>query len=118
MPQKPRRTDWVARRVVPDAVTTPQGRFHVVKSGETGIAIAQAYGLPWREIIALNNLQEPFLLRVGQRLRLSAAPQPTQTLEDRARAFDVTIDDVVTGGQPAAGRSTPGSAETPSALPA
>jgi murein DD-endopeptidase MepM/ murein hydrolase activator NlpD len=98
------RTDWVARKVVPDAITTPQGRFHVVKSGETGIAIARAYGVTWSQLIALNQLAEPFVLKVGQRLRLPALPPVTtaQTLEERARAFDISIDDVMTGGQPAA----------------
>jgi murein DD-endopeptidase MepM/ murein hydrolase activator NlpD len=121
------RTDWVARRVVPDAVTTPQGRFHIVKSGETGIAIARAYGVRWSEIIALNGLTEPFLLRVGQRLRLSPSPSPVvrpapppQTLEERARAFDISIDDVMTGGQPAANGAVtaPAGAERPTTLPA
>ncbi len=98
------RTDWVARKVVPAAITTPQGRFHVVKSGETGIAIARAYGVTWSQLIALNQLAEPFVLKVGQRLRLPALPPVTtaQTLEERARAFDISIDDVMTGGQPAA----------------
>ena len=111
------RTDWVARRVVPAAIVTPQGRFHAVKAGETGIAIARAYGLAWRDLIALNQLREPFVLAVGQRLRL---PAPTRTLEQRARAFDISIDDVMTGGQPAAGRSTKGAAADtpPAALPA
>lgn len=100
----PPRTDWVARRVVPAAITTPQGRFHVVKAGETGIAIARAYGVTWSQLIALNQLAEPFVLKVGQRLRLPALPPVTtaQTLEERARAFDISIDDVMTGGQPAA----------------
>ena len=81
----PARTDWVARRVVPTAIVTPEGRFHAVKAGETGIAIARAYGLAWRDLIALNKLQEPFVLRVGQRLRL--APAEGQDLLDQvARA--------------------------------
>lgn len=104
----PARTDWVARRVVPAAIVTPQGRFHLVKAGETGIAIARAYGVTWRNLIALNQLREPFVLAVGQRLRLPGMPAPTvsaQTLEQRARAFDISIDDVMTGGQPAAARS-------------
>jgi murein DD-endopeptidase MepM/ murein hydrolase activator NlpD len=85
----------------------------VVKDGETGIAIARAYGVPWRDLIAYNGLKDPFVLRVGQRLRLTPqfTPAPTttrppppapQTLEDRARAFEISIDDVMTGGQPAA----------------
>ena len=117
----PARTDWVARRVVPAAITTPQGRFHMVKSGETGIAIARAYGAAWRDLIALNQLQEPFVLRVGQRLRLPNLPSaaaPAQTLEQRARAFDISIDDVMTGGQPAAPRTAaPQPAVQPTPLP-
>lgn len=135
----PARTDWVARRVVPGAIVTPQGRFHVVRQGETGIAIARAYGVPWSELIALNRLKEPYVIRVGQRLRLPgpgsappaqsrtatrppapspAPPQPPLSLEERARAFALTIDDVVTGGQPAATRparsaQAPAAAEEP-----
>ncbi len=98
--------------MVPAAVVTPQGRFHIVKAGETGIAIARAYGLTWRDLIAYNGLKEPFVLRVGQRLRLSPQftpppAQPPQTLEQRARAFELSIDDVMTGGQPAAPASRP-----------
>jgi murein DD-endopeptidase MepM/ murein hydrolase activator NlpD len=105
-----------------------------VKDGETGIAIARAYGVPWRDLIAYNSLTEPFVLRVGQRLRLSPQftpspanrpPPPPQTLESRARAFDISIDDVMTGGQPAA-RAAPttagpprtASSERPTPLPA
>jgi murein DD-endopeptidase MepM/ murein hydrolase activator NlpD len=132
------RTDWVARKVIAAPLITPQGRFHVVQSGDTGIAIARAYGVRWSELIAFNNLQEPFLLRVGQRLRLTPPPAasapaavpaspppakvaqaPAQSLEDRARAFDISIDDVMTGGQPAAnGSARAAETERPSALPA
>lgn len=113
--------------MVPAAIITPQGRFHLVKAGETGIAIARAYGVAWPDLIAFNRLTEPFVLRVGQRLRLTplftspaaAAPRPApQTLEQRARAFDVTIDDVMTGGQPAASAQRPAGAERPAPLPA
>lgn len=118
-PKRPARTDWVARRVTPSAQVTSQGRFHVVKSGETGIAIARAYGLPWRDLIALNGLKEPYVLAVGQRLRLpdaqaAAAKVAAMSLEERARAFSLSIDDVVTGGQPAA---RPSASATPSQRP-
>tara|TARA_R110000772_G_scaffold90589_8_gene186789 strand:- start:440 stop:1507 length:1068 start_codon:yes stop_codon:yes gene_type:complete len=80
------------------------GRYHPVSSGETGIAIARAYGAPWREVVALNGLEEPFTLRVGQKLLLPAATpvDPSRmTIEQRAAAFDLDIDDIVTGSEPA-----------------
>jgi len=80
------------------------GRYHAVNSGETGIAIARAYGAPWRDVVALNALEEPYILRVGQKLLLPAtAPSDPANLsiEQRAAAFDLEIDDIVTGSQPA-----------------
>ncbi len=96
----------------------PAGRYHTLKRGETGIAIARAYGVAWREIIEINKLAEPFLLREGQRLLLPqqalaapASPAPTlkpsspaapaMAIEQRASAFKLDIDDIVTGGEPA-----------------
>ncbi len=82
----------------------PGGRYHRVSEGETGIAIARAYGLPWNRIVESNALAEPFILRVGQRLVLppDAAPATAATsLEARAAAFQIGIDDLVTGSEPA-----------------
>lgn len=78
----------------------PAGRYHAVREGETGIAIARAYGVEWSRIIAQNYLEEPYILRTGQRLLIpSAGPE---TLEERAARFHLDIDDIVTGGSPAA----------------
>ncbi len=80
------------------------GRYHAVASGETGIAIARAYGASWGEVVALNGLEEPYILRVGQKLLLPAtAPSDpaSLTIEQRAAAFSLDIDDIVTGSQPA-----------------
>jgi len=92
----------------------PAGRYHSVGEGETGIAIAQAYGVRWADMLALNGLEEPYILRVGQRLRLpdqasatsAAIPQSSRngealSLEARAAAFRIGIDEIVTGSQPA-----------------
>lgn len=93
---------WQARKVVPDAISTPQGRIHTVKPGETGIAIAIAYGVKWDRIIALNKLKAPYVLEVGDKLLLPSAKQvAAQTPEERARAFSLDIDDIITGGEPA-----------------
>jgi murein DD-endopeptidase MepM/ murein hydrolase activator NlpD len=80
------------------------GRYHTVNAGETGIAIARAYGAPWRDVVTLNALEEPYILRVGQKLLLpvTAPSDPASlTIEQRAAAFDLDIDDIVTGSQPA-----------------
>jgi murein DD-endopeptidase MepM/ murein hydrolase activator NlpD len=98
----PAKSAWQARKVVPDAVSTPRGRVHTVKPGETGIAIAIAYGVKWDRIVALNKLKPPYLLEVGDKLLLPTAKQVVaQTPEERARAFSLDIDDIITGGEPA-----------------
>lgn len=84
----------------------PGGLFHRVGAGETGIAIARAYGVSWAEVVALNKLPPPYVLQVGQNLRLpdAASPVPVNTdltPEQRAAAFSLNIDDIVTGGRPA-----------------
>lgn len=76
----------------------PAGRYHLVRVGETGIAIARAYGVDWSRIIAVNNLSEPYTLRVGMRVLIPGAPQ---TVAERAAAFRLDVDDIVTGGEPA-----------------
>lgn len=99
----------------------PSGKYHRVNNGETGIAIARAYGVPWNQIVTLNNLEAPFILRVGQRLRLpdqadniASNVRPIITNEtnaispeDRASAFNLEIDDIVTGGAPAVVENEP-----------
>lgn len=91
-------------------LSVPSGRYHNVGEGETGIAIARAYGIGWQEIIAANALEPPYALRIGQRLLLPGASTDS-TLETRASAFKLDIDDILTGGEPAA------VAEAPDATP-
>lgn len=84
---------------VGDRLAIPAGRYHLVEPGETGIAIARAYGVDWSRIVADNELTEPYILRAGQRILIPrAAPL---TLAERAAAFHLDIDDIVTGSQPA-----------------
>lgn len=77
----------------------PGGRYHLVRAGETGIAIARAYGVPWSAVVGLNQLTEPYILRVGQRILIPGGSAPTPA--ERAAAFRLDIDDIVTGGEPA-----------------
>jgi LysM repeat protein len=47
----------------------PDGSIvHVVQSGDTIASISVAYGVPSREILALNNIANPGLIAVGQQL--------------------------------------------------
>ncbi len=84
-------------------LTISGGRYHRVREGETGIAIARAYGTAWGGVVTANALAEPFVLRVGQRLVLpgNAAATAPVTPEARAAAFQIGIDDLVTGSEPA-----------------
>ncbi len=84
----------------------PEGIYHRVGPGETGIAIARAYATQWSAIIEINELTEPFVLRVGQRLRLpltarAQLPSQAANLEQRASAFRIDLESIVTGGEPA-----------------
>jgi murein DD-endopeptidase MepM/ murein hydrolase activator NlpD len=85
-------------------LTIPGGRYHLIQRGDTGIAIAQAYGVPWADIVDANGLSEPYLLRAGWRLLIpGGGPTGTQpsTAAQRAAAFHLDIDDLVTGSEPA-----------------
>ena len=89
-----------------DRLQIPGGLYHKVGSGETGIAIARAYGAVWADIVALNALPPPYILQTGQNLLLPstatvASDAGETTLESRAAAFSLNIDDIVTGGNPA-----------------
>ncbi len=103
-PATPPRAPWVAHKVVTDAVPVPGGRRHTVKAGETGIAIARAYGVPWSKVVAANHLKPPYTIEIGDTLLLpSARAVAAQTPAERARAFQIDIDDLITGAEPAGG---------------
>ena len=81
-------------------LTIPAGRYHLVRQGETGIAIARAYGVEWSRIVTANALTEPFVLRAGQRVLIPGDPTLPPSRADRAAAFRLDIDDILTGGEP------------------
>ncbi len=80
----------------------PGGRYHQVRRGETGIAIARAYGVEWSRIVSANALVEPYVLRADQRVLIPDAPGGGRpSAAERASAFKLDIDDILTGGEPA-----------------
>lgn len=78
----------------------PGGRYHLVRAGQTGIAIARAYGVAWSQIVTANDLVDPFTLRVGMRILIPMVGSLTSRAE-RAAAFRLDVDDLVTGSDPA-----------------
>lgn len=85
----------------------PGGRYHTVGRGESGIAIARAYGVEWSRIVAANALAEPYVMRVGQRILIPGTPAGGNTLAERAAAFTLDVDDILTGGEPAVAGNQP-----------
>jgi lipoprotein NlpD len=96
----------------------PAGRYHRVKPGETGIAIAQAYGVKWSTVVTANRLSPPYVLATGQMVRLpSQRTVAAMSLEERARAFTLDIDDLITGSEPAAPSSASAAPRPPTPRP-
>lgn len=81
-------------------LTIPGGRYHLVRAGQTGIAIARAYAVDWSRIIAANDLTAPYTLRVGMRVLIPGTAGGSSAAE-RAKAFTLDIDDILTGSEPA-----------------
>jgi murein DD-endopeptidase MepM/ murein hydrolase activator NlpD len=118
VPAKPR---WQAVPAKADGAAVPGGRRHIVKRGETGIAIAQAYGVSWNRIAAANRLDRDSVLQVGQALFVpiasASAQPPARPPASRppgtgsparppaqaaaSGAFDLDVDEVITGSAPA-----------------
>ena len=72
--------------------------IHTVLEGDTVYSIAQAYQLPMRDIITLNNMSEPYDLATGYRVKLPAPHEykvrPGDSLRDVARLHDVSISEL------------------------
>lgn len=83
----------------------------MVKPGETGIAIANAYKVPWGRIAAANGLDRDSVLQVGQALFVPMTPAapPTRSARPGGRVaaprqsagFELDLDDLITGSTPA-----------------
>lgn len=72
-----------AAPTVPPPSPTPSPLLHTVQPGETLAGIAQAYNVPLEELIAVNHIQDPNLIQVGQVLVIPGAvvtpPTPEST---------------------------------------
>ena len=63
-------------RQIPPPIARPEGIYHVVGSGQTLWKIAKTYNVDIKEIMRLNNIQNPNQLGVGQELFIPRAGVP------------------------------------------
>jgi LysM repeat protein len=79
---------------------------YVVKSGDTLFNISEKYRVKWDLIAQLNNLSQPYLLKVGQTLKIPTSSTATtankiytvksgDTLVGIAQDFKTTVDDII-----------------------
>lgn len=70
------KADTATQTGAPKPAKAPvSGKTYVVQSGDTVFGIAFRAGLNYRDLAAWNGIEEPYTIRVGQKLRLSP-PEP------------------------------------------
>lgn len=77
-----------SRSAAPASGVNRKASEHVVRSGESLSQIADAYGVPLRQLIAINRISDPNLVESGTRLRLrpASAPAPRPAARPTAAA--------------------------------
>src|SRR3989338_7973114 len=68
-----------------DRVYTARGVYHRVRSGESLASIARSYGSTAQDIAEINNIEEPFLVKPGQRLYVPYAKRRRQASAKSSR---------------------------------
>jgi murein DD-endopeptidase MepM/ murein hydrolase activator NlpD len=80
-------------------IPVPASGVHKVVRGNTVYSISRLYGIPVRSIIETNRLQPPYLLKVGDRLRLPARRTHRvakgDTVYSISRRYDVPISELM-----------------------
>ncbi|MCQ3810380.1 MAG: LysM peptidoglycan-binding domain-containing protein [Acidimicrobiia bacterium] len=54
----------------PTPTSTPEAFIYVVRSGDTLATIASEFGITWQEIDAVNELENPNILNIGQEIEI------------------------------------------------
>jgi lipoprotein NlpD len=66
------------------AAPLPRGAVHVVRAGETLYGISFRYGLRFQDVASWNGIGDPYVIEVGQRLRLRPASGSASAPPSRA----------------------------------
>lgn len=69
----PKRRAVTKRRIKAKGVSRSSARYYRVKKGDTVYSIARKTGNNRKEIIRWNRLRKPYIIRTGQRLRVSSS---------------------------------------------
>ena len=62
------------KEILGEQQKTVELEAYVVKKGDTLFNVSQKYGLSWQTLAEINNLSEPYLLKIGQELKI---PNPS-----------------------------------------
>lgn len=49
--------------------------FYTIKNGDTLFNVSQRHNVDWQEVAQLNNLEEPYIVRPGQEIRIPITEQ-------------------------------------------
>ena len=85
--------DRGGQRGVASTATAPVSNTYTVKAGDTVYSIAREYGMDFRELIAINNIENPNQISVGRVLRVKTKSEAPSS--DVAVTAPVTSDVVV-----------------------
>lgn len=58
------------------ATVADSGKSHVVAKGENPLAIAHKYKVSYDDLLAINHIDDPHKLQIGQKLIIPAKPKP------------------------------------------
>ena len=86
----------------PQAVAVPAGERYRVRPGDRLGTLAESHGVSVAELAALNHLRPPYVIRVGQELRIpaggpGAAPRETMVAQRAGRSAAVAVVDLAPG---------------------
>lgn len=88
------------RASVSDNPTAPTGDFHTVTSGETLSGLSARLGVPMRELMRWNGMEEPRGLRIGEKVRIRPPGETVHTVERGetmtaiARRYGLTVQEL------------------------
>ncbi|MCP9860443.1 MULTISPECIES: LysM peptidoglycan-binding domain-containing protein [unclassified Cyanobium] len=91
---------------------------HVVRSGESLSQIADGYGVPMQQLIAINRISNPNFVESGTRLRLRPAAAPSVKPAARPAAAAKPTPATKPAAKPAPAAAKPAARPTPTSQPA